>query len=257
MFQNRIDAFIPQIDGIIQATMKITDIEPQKKKLDRVNVFIDGQFAFGISQALRFENKLEISQEISEGKIKELIEKDQIERLVNKALRFLSYRPRSEKELRGYFLRAAKLGEIKTEVEKAQYNASIEKVISELKRLDQVDDAAFASWWVEQRLKFKPMASALIKRELLAKGVDKEVIEETMNEAKETPLRPSTYAQGFAGQADEEDLAMRAASKKLTSYKNLEPKEFKIKMGQFLARKGFSWEVVKKVVDSFREKRVE
>ncbi|OGY25951.1 MAG: hypothetical protein A2Z24_02430 [Candidatus Woykebacteria bacterium RBG_16_44_10] len=226
--------------------MKITNIEPQKKKSDRVNIFIDGQFAFGISMALRFENKLEVGQGISESKVKELIEKDQIERLVNKALRFLSYRPRSEKEIREHLLRKGGLVDIKSEEEKAQYNQSIEEVIKQLKKLDQIDDAAFAKWWVEQRLRFKPQALGLIKRELLVKGVDKDTIEET------THLR-----QGFGGQANEEDLAMRAASKKLVSYKKLEPKDFRIKMGQFLARKGFSWEIIKKTVDSLAGKRVE
>ncbi|OGY21868.1 MAG: hypothetical protein A2126_00615 [Candidatus Woykebacteria bacterium GWB1_45_5] len=225
--------------------MKITAIEPQKKKADRVNVFIDGQFAFGLSMALRFENKLEVSQEISEGKIKELIEKDQIERLVNKALRFLSFRPRSEKELRDHFLRTVRPVEVKSEAEKTQYSDSIEKVIGELQRLEQVDDAAFAKWWVEQRLRFKPMSVSLIKRELLAKGIDKEIVEEVMKGTKETES------------TNEDNLAMKAATKKLSSYKNLEPGDFKIKMGQFLARKGFSWEIIKKTVDTLIEKRVE
>jgi regulatory protein len=235
---------ISHTGGIIQAIVKITSIEPQKKKLDRVNVFIDGRFAFGLSQALRFENKLEVGQEISESRIKELVEKDQIERLFNKALRFLSYRPRSEKEITDHLLRKGKLLDLKSEDEVAQYNESVEKTIKNLKRLDQVDDDAFAKWWIEQRLKFKPQAIGVIKRELLAKGIDQDVIEETIGAVKK--------AEGTG----DEDLALRAAEKKLISYKNLGPEDFKIKMGRYLARKGFSWEVIKKVVDSFLEKRV-
>jgi len=235
--------------------MKITDIQIQKKNPNRVNIFLDGQFAFGLSADVRFEENLEIGQEISDKKIGELIEKDQVERLVNKSLKFLSFRPRSEKELRDHLLWGSKPTEIKSEIEKAAWQQSIEKVIAKLRQFGQVDDAAFASWWVEQRLKFKPMATNLIKRELLAKGVDKEVIEEVM---EGTPLRPTSHeaSRGFAGQANEEDLATRAAAKKISSYKNLEPKDFRIKMGQYLARKGFGWEIIKKVVDSLIEKRV-
>jgi len=224
---------------------KITDIQIQNKNPNRVNIFLDGQFAFGLSATIRFDERIEIGQEISDKKIGELIEKDQVERLVNKSLRFLSFRPRSEKELRDHLLRAGKLKEIESEVEKAGYNQSAEKVITELKKLGQVDDGGFASWWVEQRLKFKPMAMALIKRELLAKGVDKETIAEAIK-----------VTEGVEG-TNEEELAKKAALKKLSSYKKLDSETFRIKMGQFLARKGFSWEIIKKVVDSFVEKRVE
>ena len=223
---------------------KITDIQIQKKKTDRVNIYIDDKFAFGLSVALRFENKLEIGQEISVQKAKEFIEKDQIERLVNKALRFLSFRPRSEKELRDYFAYKGRLAEIKGEAEKSHYNVSIDKVITKIQKIGQIDDKAFALWWVEQRLRFKPRASSLIKRELLAKGIGKEIIEEITKETKESK------------EASEENLAIRAASKKISSYQKLDQEKFRNKMGQFLARKGFSWEVIKKVVDSLFIKRV-
>jgi regulatory protein len=220
---------------------RITDISVQKKNTDRVNVFIDGQFAFGISAAVCFEERLGVGEEFSGQRIRELIEKDQIERLVNKALRFLSFRPRSEKELRGLLLRKGKLTEIKSEEEKAQYEISIEKTISKLKKIGQIDDASFASWWLEQRLRFKPTATYLIKRELLAKGLAKELVEQTL--------------EGISRE-QEIELAKSAASKKLKSYRNLVPEKAKERLGVFLARRGFSWETIKEVVDTLLVKGI-
>ncbi|HEX7455992.1 MAG TPA: RecX family transcriptional regulator [Candidatus Nanoarchaeia archaeon] len=218
---------------------KITDIVPQKKDQKRVNVFIDQKFAFGISAGLRFEKKLEVERKVTEKQKQDLIRADQVERLLNKAFRFLSYRPRSEKELRDHLLRKGKLKEVKSEPEKNQYEISVTEVIRRLKKLGQVDDRAFASWWVEQRTRFKPRGKNLLKSELASKGVGRETIDELVDFNKE----------------DQTQQAMAAAAKKIASYKKLDDKAYRIKLGQFLVRRGFSWEVAKKAVDTLVDKR--
>ena len=229
---------------------QITDIQPGKKDPKRVNVFLDGEFAFAVSLEAKIVNKLQINQELSDEKIAKLIQQDQLERLTNQALRFLSFRPRSEKEVRNYLIQKLKLSDQGGE-EKQNFEKSIRLVIEKLKHLGQINDEDFAKWWVEQRNRFRPKGSRVIKLELLQKGIDRETIE------KVTPLRPFDSAQGYAGQVNELDLATTAALKKISSYQKLEQREFKIKMGQFLARKGFDWVTIKKVVDTFLEKRVE
>src|SRR4030042_6482505 len=148
---------------------KITDIQVQKKNPERVSVFIDGEFAFGISQSLKYDKKLEIGKNLSENQIEELIEKDQVERLTEKALKFLSYRPRSEREVRDHLKR--KVTNDKTQVtgdlERMQMEKSIDSVIIKLKEWDQINDSNFIKWWIEQRIKFRPMSLRSIKRELL------------------------------------------------------------------------------------------
>lgn len=220
---------------------KITDISQQKNNPKRVNVFLDGEFAFGISFDLRYVKKLEIGKNISEKQIQLIIRLDQIERLFNKALKFLSYRPRSEKEIRDHLLRKGRLiGIEKSEDEKEQYEKSVNLVIEKLKRVGQIDDNEFANWWVEQRKKFRIRGNRLIKMELLQKGVDKELIDEKLNrENKDEDLI----------------LAEKVALKKVVSYKRLDKNEFRIKMGQFLARRGFEWGVIKKVVDTLEKSR--
>jgi regulatory protein len=220
---------------------KITDIAPQKKNPKRVSIFLDEEFAFGVSLNLRFEKKLESGQSLSEKQIANLIELDQVERLVNKALRFLSFRPRSEKEIRDHLLRKGKLKDIhKSDAEKSQYEKSVEKVIAKLKKLEQINDKEFAKWWVEQRGRFKPRGERLVKVELFQKGIDRDVIDEVVKQGEES---------------NEEELAKKAALKKLSSYRKLNYEDFRNKMGQFLARRGFSWNVVKKVVDTMERNR--
>jgi len=222
---------------------QITDIQPGKKDPKRVNVYLDGEFAFAVSLESKVINKLQINQEISEEKTHELIQQDQLERLTNQALRFLSFRPRSEKEVRNYLIQKLKFSD-QGEEEKQNFEKSISRVIEKLKHLGQVNDEEFAKWWVEQRNRFRPKGSRIIKLELLQKGVDKELISEVLR----------SYQSG--GEQGQLNLAINAALKKISSYQKLEQREFKIKMGQFLARKGFDWETIKKVVDTLEEKRV-
>ena len=222
---------------------KITDITPQKKDPKRVNLFVDNEFAFGISAEIRFEKKLSIGQNLTEKQIGDLVKLDQIERLFNRSLRFLSFRPRSEKEIRDYLLRKGKLKEIdKSDAEKIQYEKSIDKAIGKLKKLDQINDKGFALWWLDQRKKFKQSGNRLIKLELMQKGISKDVIDDVFQEANLDPQ-------------SEYKIAEKAAEKKLNAYKKLEIREYRIKMGQYLARRGFDWEITKKVVDTLSKKR--
>lgn len=212
---------------------QITDIQPQKKNPKRVNIFIDGDFAFGVSRESKIVNKLKIGENLSAGKVEKLIFEDQVERLFEKAVKFLSYRPRSEKEIRDNLLQKLKLTD-KGEEEKKNFEKSIGEVIKKLDKLGLVNDLEFTKWWVEQRTRFKKSSPRIIKSELFRKGIDKETIDKVLNSSEIDPF----------------ELALSAAGKKLVTYKKLEPKEFREKMGRFLASRGFDWEVVKRVVDT-------
>jgi len=137
---------------------------------------------------------------------------------LDKALRFLSFRPRSEKEIRNHL--------------KSKTQHALETVIQKLKSLDYVNDEEFATWWVEQRQKHSPRGARLIKSELYQKGVSQEIIDKVLLEDEE----------GEVGRA------LEAAKKKLRSY-DLKSRESKQKMGQYLARRGFDWETIKETLD--------
>lgn len=218
---------------------KITDIRPQKKNNKRLSIYVDGDFVFGISSRLRFEKRLEIGQKITAGRIQDMIIADQTERLENKSLKFLSFRPRSEKEIRNHLLRKGKLQEIKSETEKSQYESSIEEVIKKLKKIRQIDDLEFSKWWLEQRYNFNPRGVAVLKAELRFKGIETNIIDELLQNDTEFQVQ----------------LATKAAEKKIKLYQRFDDREFRDKMGQFLARRGFGWTIVKQAVDTVSKKR--
>lgn len=203
----------------------ITSIKPQKNQ-KRFNIYLDGKFVLALSAEALTKAGLKIDQEISEEDIKRLRYKDIKEKLYNKVLRFLSYRPRSEKEIRDYSKK------------KSQEAKIIEEIIKKLKKQGLVDDRAFATWWVEQRSRFRPKGRYLIRSELFKKGVKEEIISSSLFSEKE-----------------EIDLAKKAARKKIKSYKNLEPLEMRDKMVAFLARRGFNWKIIKKAIDETAKKR--
>ena len=219
--------------------MVITSIVLQKKNPLRENIFLDKEFAFGISAELRFLSKLHVGDHLTSRQVEALIQKDQTTRLVEKALKFLSFRPRSEKETRDHLLFKGKLKEMESSEEKKHYQKSVAEAISFLVKHKQIDDRQFALWWLEGRRKFKKAGDQVIRQELFAKGIGKDLIADLLLEVEQDP----------------EELALQAAQKKLVSYQKLEPREFKIKMGQYLARRGFSWEIVRRVVDTLLNKK--
>lgn len=217
---------------------QITDIQTQKKDPKRVNIFLDGEFAFGVSLESKIVNKLKIDEQITSEQIQKLIFDDQVERLYERAITFLSFRPRSEKEVRDNLLQKLWRSD-KGEDEKKNFESSVSEVLEKLKKLKFIDDLEFAKWWVEQRTKFKKISPRIIKSELFKKGINKEVVETVFNSVEIDPV----------------SLAFDAAKKKFSSYQKFEPKIFREKMSRFLSSKGFDWEVVKKVVDTYAVKR--
>jgi len=83
---------------------EVTAIEPQKKK-ERFNIFVDGKFAFGLDAETLVKSGLKVGQEISEKEIEKLVFENEVRKLMEKALHFLSFRPRSESEVSQYLRR--------------------------------------------------------------------------------------------------------------------------------------------------------
>lgn len=144
------------------------------------------------------------------------------QKYLESAVRFLSFRPRSEKEVRDNLLKKKAPPEV------------IEKVVTWLKEQRFINDEEFTVWWIEQRSKFRPKALSIIKLELKQKGIKSEVID--------------TVVQGtrYKVQGDLES-ARKVVEKKIGKYSALEKREIYQKLGSHLARKGFSYDVIKKV----------
>jgi regulatory protein len=196
---------------------KITALKFQKRKKQRVNVYLDGRYAFSLAaiEAAR----LKLGQTLSDEEIKRLKGKDSFHRAYDRALRFLTYRPRSRAEVKRYL------------EEKGVQPTSVEEVLERLTRAGLLDDMSFARYWVENRETFNPRGLVMLRYELRKKGLDDEII-----------------AQAISG-LDEEESAYRAAIRRCKRLAHLDRRSFRRKMSSYLSRRGFPYEVVKEVVE--------
>jgi regulatory protein len=156
---------------------------------------------------------------LTEEKIASLQDEDDCEAVYQKALHFLSYRPRSTAEVRQN-LNKHNVPE-----------ALIETTLERLQRSGLVNDEAFVRAWVENRSEFRPRSKSALKMELRRKGLDDEIIQSVLVEG-----------------VDEESMALKAARKYVRRLAGLERSEFRVKLSGFLSRRGFSYSTISPVI---------
>ncbi|HEY67253.1 MAG: RecX family transcriptional regulator [Chloroflexi bacterium] len=195
----------------------ITALRFQKRNRNRVNVYLDGQFAFGLAaiEAAR----LRVGQTLSDDDIARLRKQDEIEQAYERALNFLSYRPRSEAEVRRNLRQKSVADEV------------IEVVVERLTRAGLLNDREFARYWVENRLQFNPRGARALRHELWEKGVPASIIADTLADF------------------DEEAAARKVAEARTRRLAHLEPHDFRRRLGAHLARRGFSYAVIEPLVE--------
>lgn len=203
--------------------MKITGLEPQVTDAERVNVFVDGRFLLGASAAVVLQMGLAVEQELSPAQMEQLRYEENLQRAVERAYNYLSFRPRSREEVRRY------LRHKETPVE------VIEATVARLERLDLINDEAFTTFWVENREQFSPRGARALKNELRMKGVERTVVDEMVNDE------------------DDEELARKAGHKKALSLVRVPTMDFatfRTRLGSFLQRRGFGFDVTKRTVQA-------
>ncbi|NIM47102.1 MAG: hypothetical protein GTN40_03020 [Candidatus Aenigmarchaeota archaeon] len=201
--------------------MLITDIKKQEKR-NRYNIFIDKKYSFSLSDLELSLSGLSIGDEVTEKRIEKLKKESSEGKAKDKALRLLSFRPRSEKEIE------------KRLVEKGFGEKTIIETKKKLKTLNLLGDLEFAKSWIKNRITLRPTGKRRLFLELKEKGVKEEIIEKALE-----ILDPD----------QEFKLALKEAQKKKERLKGLSKLELKQKITSFLARRGFSWEVIKKVFE--------
>lgn len=197
---------------------KVTGLRIGRSREKRVNVFLDGKRAFSLQAEIATRGSLQVGQELSANQIEALARSDQFQRCLNAASRYLSYRPRSESEIREKLQRCG----FDTD--------SIEAVLAKLKAQGLVDDAAFAQFWEENRETFSPRSQRLTGLELRRKGVVSEIIDRIV-----------------VG-IDDGDSAYRAAITKARHLPLSDYQVFHRRLGEFLRRRGFDYEVINHTV---------
>ncbi len=203
------------------SAQRITAIERQKRNPERVNVFLDGVFAFGLPLSVVAERKLRKDRVLTLQEIADLQELDETAKATDAAIRLLTVRPRSVKE-------------IHLRLRKKEYDEeTIDRVIARLRDWKYVDDEAFARFWVENRDSNRPRGRRLLEQELRSKGVEQETVANAIDDAG----------------IDELTGAIEIARAKLRSYRSLEEPVMKRRLGAFLARRGYGYGVIKQVLD--------
>jgi len=192
----------------------ITALKAQKRNPNRINVYLDGEFGFGVSRIVAAW--LSVGQALSDERISALKIDDEMEVAFQQALKFMHYRMRSSIEVEQYLL------------DKGTSPETISQVFERLHRSGLVDDSRFARLWTDNRSEFRPRSRRSISRELRLKGISEEVIEKTLGE-----MLP------------EEDLAYQAGLKYARKLRDSDRYTFFRKLGGFLARRGFSYDVIK------------
>lgn len=154
---------------------------------------------------------------------------DEFQQTLDRALRFLGARPRSEQEVRARLAQKGAAPEV------------VERVIARLGELRLIDDVAFAQFWIENRNRFRPMGSRALKAELRQKGLDRELIADQVEDA-----------------VDESTSVRAAARRQARRYAKLDYQTFRQKLFAHLARRGFAYDAISSAVEeAWREAGVE
>lgn len=198
----------------------ITRLVAQQRNKERVNVYLDGTFAFGL--ALEEALRLRIGQSLSEHEVEALRDEDGYHKAYQRALDYLSRRPRSQQEMVRY-LRDKEVSE-----------SQRARIVARLERAGLLDDAAFARYWIENRDAFRPKGPQALRFELRQKGLEDKTINEALAESELDPV----------------EGAMRVARSYLPRLRQIEERQqFHNKLASHLARRGFGWEVIRPIAE--------
>jgi regulatory protein len=197
--------------------MKITALKVNPRNKARVKVYLDGQYAFSLAKIEAA--RLRLNQELDQAAVERLQRADADEQAYERALKFLAVRPRSEAEVR----RRLREHEVK--------EAQIEAVLARLRSAGLLDDQAFANYWVENRAAFRPKSKRLLRVELKRKGVSDAALGEALEAANDA------------------EAAYQVAARRAARLSALPFVEFRRKLGDFLARRGFDYDTVEPVVN--------
>jgi regulatory protein len=189
----------------------------------KTRVFLDGRAALTLEIEAVVNQGLHVGQELSVDDIEVLTREGHFYRCLNAATHFLSYRPRSETELR------------KRLVQRGFQIDNVEAVIKRLKEQNLVDDVAFAQFWKENRDTFSPRSQWLTGLELRRKGVSEDIINAVVSDV------------------DDDDSAYRAASSRARRLPLSDYQTFHRRLGDFLKRRGFNYGVIRRTVQRLWE----
>lgn len=193
--------------------MKITAIKQQAKQAARYSVFVEGQYAFSLSEGALLESRLAKGQELTESQLGQLKELSREDKVYNRALRYVAARSRSRWEVQVYLER------------KDTPPPLIENILNKLSILGFIDDQKFAETFIADRQLLRPASRRKIIMELRKKRVADEIIQQTAGRS----------------QTEEEAALLSVIERKRRQSKYQDDQ----KLIQYLARQGFGYDDIK------------
>lgn len=201
---------------------KITKIEPQKRHKNRYNLYVEDTFALGVDEDIVIKYSLSPGKEVSDTFIEDVVKAEEVNKAFNCAVNLLSFRSRSTKELM-----------VKMK-QKGFEEESIQKAIEKLVYYGYLNDYQFSTQWVSDKQRFKKAGKNLLKQELYQKGIEKEIIEQVLQEN--------------VNEEDEYQRALELAEKKVKTLGKDDRNAKYRKLSGLLARKGYSFDIISKIM---------
>jgi regulatory protein len=224
----------------------ITALQADPLDPDIVHVFIDGKHAMRVSLDVAAAERLAVGQACPSERLERLHSAQELQGVYDSALRFLSYRPRSAREVE---MRLRKKGNMPEQ---------IAVVMEKLRQRGYVDDREFARFWVNNRMSFSPRGPRLLRSELRQKGVSQEIVDEVLAEHTETQQESQQQAEEIAeiygvtedepAPGTDEATALALARKRVRLLDRLDPLTARRRLSGFLARRGYNYDTIDAVL---------
>lgn len=229
------------LTGVLMSNV-ITALQSDPADEKKVHIFIDGKHALAVSLDVAANERLTVDQECPPHRLERLRHAQELDNIYQKALAFLSYRPRSSRE-------------VEQRLRKKSFTPEqISAVMERLRSQHYIDDREFARFWVGNRMTFNPRGPRLLRSELRQKGVPAEIVEEVLQEQVETQeelLQRAEELNSGGGPGEDEPVpgtdlanALALARKRLRAYGNLEPQAARRRLSGFLARRGYGYDII-------------
>ncbi len=208
--------------------MIITKILLHKKYRDRYNVYVDGVLGFDVSANVLQKFDLHLDQRIDDQIVERIATAEAQHRAQSIAFNYISYRPRSSKEVTDHLTRKGHRREL------------AQKVVRHLQDLKYIDDNEFARMFVRDRLKRRPSGYSMLRHGLINKGIAPAIVEKVLKE--------------YVSDEKQLEAAHQLVEKKLRSVNGtlskLTPLKQRSRMFNYLLQRGFSTEIAHKTVRS-------
>jgi regulatory protein len=199
--------------------MKITAIKQQARRTERYSIYVDGEYAFSLSESALLDSKINRGQELSAGQVREFQKLSDEDKLYQKTIKYIAIRPRSQWEVDFYLQR------------KKASPALIDKILNKLSKIDLIDDEKFARAFAESRRLLRPTSNRKLKMELKQKRVAGDIIDKIIEADDSAALQ-----------------ALIARKRRQSKYQDDQ------KLMQYLARQGFSYGDIKDAIGQAHDK---